>query len=286
MATEKLIVVLDAKTAKLDNALDNTDKKLDKLDGSVKKTDKSFDNFTKGAAAAAAGVAVVAAVVSSAAKEAANFARELDVASNRTGDSVERLQQLAFASKTVGISLEKLGDIGKDTNEKIGEFLVTGGGGFKDFVDIMKLTTQEAKALAEEFSTMSGTEVLQAMVTQMEAAGVGANKMSFALEGVASDTTDLIPLLKNGGAAMKILTSEFDDLNTTLTKLDIEKIKRVGIEFDKFSGSFAAESRKLVADYSDEIIKVLNVTSFLGDKTLDTFGKGLGYLPKTQAITH
>ncbi len=178
---------------------------------------------------------------------------------------------MAFATNTVGISLEKLGDIGKDTNEKIGEFLTTGGGGFQDFVDIMKITSQEAQVMAERFSTMSGTEVLQAMVAQMEAAGVGANQMSFALEGMASDTTDLIPLLVNGGDALKSLTSEFSDLDTTLSKLDVQKIREVGKEFDKFSGSFAAESRQLVADYSEEIIKALNVTAFLGEKTIDSF---------------
>ncbi|HHZ68955.1 MAG TPA: hypothetical protein EYN67_02850 [Flavobacteriales bacterium] len=271
MATEKLIVELDAKTAKLDSALSKTDKKLDELDGSVKKTDKSFSNFTKGAAAAAAATLAVAAAVGAAVKEASNFARELEVASNRTGDSVERLQEMAFATNTVGVSLEKLGDIGKDTNEKIGEFLTTGGGGFQDFVDIMKITSQEAEVLAQRFSTMSGTEVLQAMVNQMQAAGVGANQMSFALEGMASDTTDLIPLLLNGGDAMKSLTGEFSDLNTTLSKLDVQKIREVGKEFDKFSGSFAAQSRQLVADYSEEIIKALNVTAFLGEKTIESF---------------
>ena len=271
MATEKLIVELDAKTAKLDSALTKTDKKLDRLDSSVKKTDKSFSNFTKGAAAAAVSLLAVGAAVAAAAREAAAFAKELDIASNRTGDSVERLQEMAFATNTVGVSLEKLGDIGKDTNEKVGEFLTTGGGGFQDFVDIMKLTSQEAEVLAEQFSRMSGTEVLQAMVTQMEAAGIGANKMSFALEGMASDTTDLIPLLLNGGEALKVLTNEFADLDVTLSKLDVERIREVGKEFDKFTGSFSAESRQLVADYSEEIIKALNVTAFLGEKTIDSF---------------
>ena len=195
----------------------------------------------------------------------------MEIASNRTGDSVERLQELAFASNTVGISLEKLGDIGKDTNEKIGEFLATGGGGFKDFIDVMDLTAQEASDLAHEFSNMSGTEVLQAMVTRMEQAGISTSKMSFALEGMASDTTDLIPLLKNGGEATKELASQFNDLGVTLNKTDVDKITKVGREFDNFTASFGAQSRKLVADYSEEIIKALSVISFLGEKTIDTF---------------
>lgn len=269
--TEQLIVELDANTAKLDGKLNKTDDKFKDLDGSVKKTDKSFSKFAKGAAAVATAVLAVGAAVGAAVKDAAAFAKELEVASNRTGDSVERLQEMAFATNTVGVSLEKLGDIGKDTNEKIGEFLTTGGGGFQDFVDIMKLTTQEAEKMATQFSTMSGTEVLQAMVNQMEAAGVGANQMSFALEGMASDTTDLIPLLKNGGEAMKTLSGEFAELNVTLSKTDITKIKEVGKEFGKFTDSFGQESRQLVADYSEEIIKALNITAFLGEKTIDSF---------------
>lgn len=272
MATEKLIVELDAKTAKLDTALKSTDKKLNKLDSSVKKTDKSFSNFTKGAAAAAIAITAVAVATAAAVKQAADFAKELTIASNRTGDSVEKLQAMAFATNTVGISLEKLGDIGKDANEKIGEFLVTGGGGFVDFVDIMKLTGQEAEKMAEQFSLMSGTDVLQAMVTQMEAAGISSNKMSFALEGLASDATDLIPLFKDNGAVIKTLTNEFNELNITLSKSDLNKIKEVGQEFEKFSAAFAGGTRQLIADYSKEIIRAIEITAVLASKTISGFG--------------
>jgi hypothetical protein len=269
--TETLIVELDASTSKLDSKIKKTDDSFEKLDASVKKTDKSFVNFAADAKKLGASVIAVSAAIGIAVAEASSFARELSVASNRTGDTVERLQELAFASNTVGISLEKLGDIGKDTNEKIAEFLDTGGGGFKDFIEVMRLTDIEGRALARTFAEMSGTEVLQEMVTQMERAGVASGSMSFALEGMASDATDLIPLLKNNGQQVKALASGFRDLGVTLTALDVKKIKDVAVEFDKFSGSFAAESRMLVARYSDEIIKALNVTAFLGVKTIDSF---------------
>ena len=251
--------------------MQSTDQKLNKLDSSVKKTDKSFGNFTKSAKTAGLAALAVGAAIGVAVKGASEFAKELEIASNRTGDSVERLQELAYASNTVGISLEKLGDIGKDTNEKIAEFLATGGGGFQDFIDVMDLTAQQASDLSHEFSNMSGTEVLQAMVSKMEQAGVSTSKMSFALEGMASDTTDLIPLLRNGGEATNKLATEFSDLGVTLSKIDVKKITEVGREFDNFTASFGAQSTKLVADYSEEIIKALSVISFLGEKTIDTF---------------
>lgn len=281
MATEKLIVELDAKTAKLDAGLDKTQKKLKGIDGATAKADKSFAKFTTGAKVAAAAMVAVAASIATAVKEAAAFAKELEIAANRAGETVERMQALSFATNTVGVSLEKLGDISKDTNEKIGEFLATGGGGFQDFADIMNLSASEARLAAQEFETLSGPEVLQEMVKRMEAAGVSANQMSFALEGMASNTTDLIPLLTNGAEELNKLTNEFDELGITISQADITKIKNVGQELDKMTSIFSAEGKQLIADYSEELIAVINGTVWLAQKTTAAFNvitTGLGNL--------
>ena len=268
MATERLIVELDAKTQKLEAALARTDKKLDKVEKQAKKTSASFKDIGKQGAAAAAALGVAVGLM---VQHATTLERELRVAAQRSGESVEALQSLAFATNTVGISLEKLGDISKDTNERVGEFLATGGGGFKDFVDVMNLSEEAARDVAEQFSMMSGPEVLQSMVSQMEAAGVSGEKMSFALEGMASDTTDLIPLLKDGGKELKTLREEFDDLDVSISEVDLEKVREVGKEFSKLKSTFSQEATQLVADYSDEIINAINLTTTIVQKTIDGF---------------
>ena len=164
MATESLIVVLDAKTQALDTKLQSTNEKLDKLSGSTEKADGKFKQFTEGAKKAALATAAVAASVAALVTQTVQYAKELQIASKRNSESIEKMQGLAFAYNTVGISLEKLGDIGKDTNEKIGEFIADGTGGFSDFAKVMGLTSIEAKAMAKEFEGMSGTDVLQEMV--------------------------------------------------------------------------------------------------------------------------
>lgn len=279
MASESLIVELDARTSKLDAKLNNTQKRMDNLDNRVAKTDKSFSNFTATVGKAALAVTAVASAVALAVRQANQFAIELDVASNRAGVSVEEMQSLAFATSTVGISMEKIGDIAKDTQEKVGEFLATGGGGFKDFVDVMQLTQIEANAVAQEFANMSGPDVLQEMVRRMEEAGISGQKMSFALEGMASDATDLIPLLKNNAEGLNELTTEFDGLNVALSAADVEKIKEVGLELDKASSTFSLEGKQLIAEYSDEIINAINAVVFFAQKTTDAFNfisTGLG----------
>jgi len=271
MATESLIVELDAKTSKLDSKLKNTEKRLNSLDGKVEKSEKGFSKFTKAAAGAAAAVTAVSAVMTAAVSSANQYAIELEVASNRAGETVESMQSLAFAASSVGVSLEKLGDISKDTREKIGEFLATGGGGFKDFVDVLGLSGIEATNAALAFQEMSGPQVLQAMVTRMEVAGVSAEKMSFALEGMASDTTDLIPLLKDGGAGIKGLREEFDDLNATLSLEEIHKIRNVGDALKEARTAFDSEGKRLIAEYSEELIKAINAVVTLGVKSGQAF---------------
>ena len=261
MASEKLIVELDAKTSKLDSKLQGTENRMDRLDKSTKRVDNSLSKIGKAAVASAA---IAGAAIASLSIASARWARELEIASTRAGETVERMQALAFASNTVGISIEKLGDISKDTNEKIGEFMSTGGGGFVDFIDVMRIGKAEARELAAEFQTMSGPTVLQEMVRQMEAAGISSNQMSFALEGVASDATDLIPLLKDNAQGLNNLTEEFVALGAVLTQEEIDKIKKVGEEFNKLGQTFSAEGRQLVAEYSEEIIALIEWLSAAG----------------------
>lgn len=268
MASESLIVLLDAKTAKLDSKLKETERRLDGLDGQVKKTDISLKQMAR---AAVVGATAAAAAITVLVNRTAQYGREIQIAADRTKTSVEEMQALAFASNTVGISLEKLGDIGKDTNEKIGEFLATGGGGFVDFIDVMKLTNKEGNELARTFQDMSGTDVLQEMVKQMEAAGISSNQMSFALEGLASDATDLIPLLSQNADELNRLKNEFADLGVTLSQEQLDSIKKVGEEFSKLGETFGAEGRQLVADYSDELITAVESIKVLAEVSVDAF---------------
>ncbi len=279
-STETLIVELQANVSNVESSLSRVESRLSGLDTSVTKTDSSFKKLTNSAgkaasaaitALAAAGTAASAALLS-ATNAAVEYSIAIEVAANRSRMSVEGLQEMAYATKTVGIDLEKLGDISKDTNEKIGEFIADGTGGFEDFVSVANLTKDEAYQMAKAFQHMSGPEVLQAMVTEMEAAGASANEMSFALEGVASDTTDLIPLLENGGEAMADLRDEARKNIKILTEQDLANIGKVAEKMQAITEASASESRKLVSVLSDDITRILDglsgATSLIGESII------------------
>ena len=199
MASEKLTIELEAKTAKLNSDLKKVDGELNDLGKSVSETDSKMRKLTGVASGVGKGLGKIAGVaktgvlalaglqaaIAGVAKVAAEQGKEIKNAAEITGVSVEKMQALGAAADTVGVSMEQLGDMSKDTNEKIGEFLATGGGGFQDFADVMGMTAEEAAATAKEFQGLSGPEVLQRMTSQMEGAGVSADQMSFALEGLS-----------------------------------------------------------------------------------------------------
>ena len=267
--TESLIVELDAKTRKIDAKLRATEKRMDELDGSVQKTDTSLSKMSVtaksvGKILGAVGVAATALTAGTIAliKQTTLYGKELKIASKLAGVAIEEFQGMAFATNTVGIGIEKLGDISKDTREKIGDFLNTGGGGFQDFVDAMKLTKAEAKLVADEFSVLSGPQILQEMVTRMEEANVSAVQMSHALEGMASDTTNLIPLLANSGAEMKRLSDAMSDVTVPLTDEDLKKLEDLDTALNLAASSASNLANKVLIDLSDWFVNAANAAAF------------------------
>jgi hypothetical protein len=161
----------------------------------AKAIDESFSAMKVAGVAAAAGIGLAVTQTVRAANELVNVAAIAN-------SSTQEFQKMAIAADTVGISQEKLGDQLKDFNEKVGEFLDSGGGGMKDFFENIAPKIGITK---DAFRDLSGTEGLQLYYDSLEKAGLSQKQMSFYLESMASDTTALIPVLANGGKAIKDL---------------------------------------------------------------------------------
>lgn len=179
---------------------------MDKAERSSEKWRKQVEKDVK-AVGTAFGVGVSAITVATGALIAnqIDMAKEISRGAQLANASAEEFQRYAIAAETAGISQEKLSDQLKDFNEKLGEFMQTGGGGMKDFFEniapLVNITTKE-------FQGLSGPQGLQLYYDSLEKAGLSQQEMSFYMEAMASDTTALIPLLRNGGAGFKLLGDE------------------------------------------------------------------------------
>ena len=78
---------------------------------------------------------LAAAVGVRAAQNAANIAVEIGRLSQVANASTTAFRRFAIAAKTVGIERQKAADLLKDVNDRVGDFLVTGGGPMADFFE-------------------------------------------------------------------------------------------------------------------------------------------------------
>lgn len=214
MAEAKLVAKVETQGArkakddlkKFSDQADKSEKGVNKLGGALKAAPKLF-----AAIGAAAGASAL--LIARMAKQSAEARFQLQALSDVAGESVSDFEALAFATNTVGISAEKLSDISKDTNEKLGEFIATGGGGFKDFFEeVAPLVNVTAK----ELQGLSGPQVLQQVKNAMDEANISMEEQSFFLESIASDTTLLIPLLAEEGKQLNNLTNRFNDATAAM----------------------------------------------------------------------
>lgn len=129
-----------------------------------------------------------------------NKAAELQNLSNVSGMNVEQFQYYVTGAKKVGVEQEKLADIFKDTRDKVGDFIATGGGEMADFFENI---APKVGVTVEQFKKLNGQEALQLYVDTLQKAGVSQNEMVFYLEAIANDATLLLPLLNQGGESWK-----------------------------------------------------------------------------------
>ena len=173
--------------------------------------------------AAAAGVTTALAAMTRTTIAVANQTQQFAQVANT---APEAFQRWAGASRTVGIEQEKLADILKDVNDRVGDFLSTGGGPMADFFERV---APRVGVTADQFARLSGPEALQLYVDTLQRAGLSQQEMTFYLEAMASDATRLLPLLRNGGAEMARLGAQADNLGAVLDASAIQALQRTQI---------------------------------------------------------
>lgn len=163
---------------------------------------------------------------------------ELMASARMAGLTADEFEAAGFAYKQFGLTVEQVNDIYKDSRERVGQWLTDQTGGLEDFGNAMGMTKDEITEFAREVDGLTGQELLQRMVDDMQAAGVSASQMSFALEGMASEATRMIPALENNGAAVGRLKKRYDEFNASFV-LDKDEVEQY---------SALSESMDLLAD--------------------------------------
>jgi hypothetical protein len=230
-------------------------KELDKAAKSAKQSIKDVskemrEGVTTSAKYAAATAAAGAAVATYLVKNSIDATRELQNFARVANTSIKTLSQQAYAARSVGVEVDKLSDIYKDTQDRVGDFLNTGGGPMLDFFEKI---APKVGVTAQEFKNLSGPQALQLYVSSLEKANLSQAEMTFYMEAMASDSTMLLPLLRENGKEMGRLAEQSDKLGLTLNDVDAAKLTEAGKVISQVSGVMSG----LVTQYSAELAPVI-----------------------------
>ncbi|WP_401742133.1 hypothetical protein [Stenotrophomonas geniculata] len=268
MATAGSIVVdLLMRTGSFETDTNRASKQMKKL--GKDSTDAAADigkAFGKIAGAAVGGLAVAGTAVLNWTRQLVDASAELEKFSRLSGTNEQVFQRMAAGAATVGIQQDKLADIFKDTQDKLGDFLSTGGGAMKDFFEQI---APRVNLTADAFRNLSGPEVLQKYYKALEDAGASQADMVFYMEAIASDSSLLAPLLARNGDGFRKWGDEAQRLGAVLDADTLASMKAVKEQSNQIQLAFQGLKNEVAAELLPQFKEL---TAFLGsDQTKSAF---------------
>ena len=253
---EQLNIILSARDKEFTKAMERNQRRVERFasrsNKSLSTTEKSMKALTK-AAKAFAPILAGAFAIRGISRLVDSAAAIKDLA-NIAGVGVVEFQKLAAAAKTVGIEQDKMSDILKDVNDRFGDFFQTGAGPLADFFEQI---APKVNLTADRFKALSGPQALGLYVAALEKANLSQAEMTFFMEAIASDSTALLPLLRNNGQLMRELGEEAENMGRILNEDAVEGAKNLQTEFDNLRASMGTAIQSALLDNADEILAIV-----------------------------
>lgn len=205
----------------------------------------SFVGMAIGGAVVAAGAMAAFAI------ETAKADVQLGIMAGTANSSLKSFQVLTHAAAGFGIEQEALAAILADTQEKLGEFSATGGGGATDFFEALqnntKMTDEEIRNLGKTLQGKDGVGAIQYLKDELDALGATSQEQRFIMQSLAGDLGNLMPLFANGGAILEEYGIQLEDAGVIKTQESIEQSRRLAAQTQAIQTQFEGLKTQLVA---------------------------------------
>ncbi|SDP78006.1 hypothetical protein SAMN05660330_04078, partial [Desulforhopalus singaporensis] len=244
------------------------EKSIKKMDDSLKdvkdSSGRTIESFSKMAkftfAGVAAGITALTAGMFTLVAQASNQAKEMENLSRLAKMNTQDFTAYAYATESVGVSGEKLADISKDVQDKLGDFIATGGGEFADFFENV---APKVGLTAQELQKLSGPDVLIAVQDAMDKANVSAEEQVFYLEAIANDAALLTPLLKDNGAALKEQAGRAKEFGVALSEVDHQALLDAKKATHEMTAAFTGAKNEIAAEFAPAFASAVNIATDL-----------------------
>tara|TARA_R100000278_G_scaffold105303_1_gene81738 strand:+ start:352 stop:1995 length:1644 start_codon:yes stop_codon:yes gene_type:complete len=244
ITAQELNVILSARDKQFTKAMDRAQRRVErfskKSQKDLSKTSRAFSQMSASAKSLTGALTFGAslAALQQMVKRSTDAAFEIDRLSQLAGVGVERFQELSFAARSVGVNQEKLADILKDTNDKFGDFFVTGAGPLADFFESI---APKIGLTAEAFRGLSSDQALGLFVKSLEQANVNQQELTFFMEALASDATLLAPLFVDNANALNSMSTEARELGAVIDADLIKKTTALRTRFNQVIDSMSSK---------------------------------------------
>lgn len=216
------------------------------------------------AGAALAGMAVGGTVIamgalSKMAIEIAKTDAQLQILANRANTSVRSFQTLEHAALQFGVSQDQLASILADTQEKLGEFSATEGGGAADFFDALKnntkMTEDQIRSFAKTLQGKDGIEAIQAISDKLDTLDVSKQERRFVFESLASDLGNLAPVFAESGQLLKEYDEALEQAGVLRSKEAMEQSRVLAAQTQSLQTRFEGFKSQLAT----QVMPVLSI---------------------------
>lgn len=206
--------------------LDNLADKASKLDfsGGLSSLGSSLRGLGGSASLAVGGVLGVTGAMVGLVKVGADYVKQYSEVSKATGLSIESLQRLEKEFSGTGLTVEKFGDINKDTLDKMGDAWANGGGIADDLESVGLKLENYAHFMTDP---QGGMKAAIQVFYDMKKAGKSMAEIKFMMESLASDSSHMTSQLEKYNSAQEAMTA----IQNQSVKVTEENAKK----FDKFS---------------------------------------------------
>ncbi|AUR88443.1 TMhelix containing protein [Vibrio phage 1.113.A._10N.286.51.E7] len=246
---------------------------------SNKKANKSLSNMIPIAKSAAIGITAVGTAVVAGATALVGFTRqntlaikEMEKSARMAGINAQAFQAYAYAANSVSVSQEKFGDILKDVNDKVGDFVSTGGG---EFADVFEKVLEPMGVTIDQLKEMSSTEVLVAVNKGLEDLGANGQEATFVLEAIANDAVLLQPLLEDNGRALNELAAEARDMGLIISQDQIDNANEFNRQFELLDRQVSVFGQSIAADLAPAMKELVELSGVLLQSLSQTFELGV-----------
>lgn len=227
------------------NISDSVSELRDNITDDISRISGSFAGMAIG------GIAVAAGAIAALAVETAKADVQLGIMAGTANTSLESFQVLSYAAAGFGVEQEALGAIIADTQEKLGEFSATGGGGAADFMEALqnntKMTDEQIRELGKTLQSKDGVGAIQYLKDELDALGATSQEQRFIMESLAGDLGNLMPLFANGGAILEEYGVQLTDAGVIKTAEAIEQSRRLAAQTQAIQTQFEGLKTQLVA---------------------------------------